>query len=120
MSHRAKRTAGWSAALVACAFLAVRLAPIAARQSQTDRPRATDPAGATTTRLADGRWLVVGGEGREAGSQIWDGQSQTLVPTATPLQTPRAGHTATLLPDGSVLIVGGRSPNGLAEVPERF
>ena len=118
MSDHVKRTAGWSAVLLACALFAVRLAPIAARQAQAGQSRpAAGTAGATTTRLADGRSLVVGGEGAESRAQVWDTQTQTGTATATPLQTPRTAHTATLLSDGTVLIVGGRSNNGPRNSP---
>jgi YD repeat-containing protein len=68
--------------------------------------------GQTATRLADGRWLLVGGDGRSDVAALWDpgtGRPTTLAPGSL---LPRSGHTATLLPDGSVLIVGGRDVNG--------
>ena len=72
----------------------------------------SDLRGATTTRLADGRWLVVGGEsadGPVVTARIVDARTGASTAVAG-LQVARAGHTATLLADGTVLIAGGRGP----------
>ena len=64
----------------------------------------------TSTLLADGRLLIVGGF-KTGGSSLT--QAEIFVPasgefqTAGSLATARAGHTATLLPNGKVLIAGG-------------
>jgi hypothetical protein len=68
----------------------------------------------TTTRLADGRWLLTGGRATSDGPALdtafiveleVDGQ---VFPLATDhLAYPRAGHQATLLCDGTVLLSGG-------------
>src|SRR6266849_6805742 len=74
--------------------------------------------GQTATRLADGRWLVLGGDGAGPVASIWDPQTQTAKPTpGTPIAA-RAWHTATLLSDGTVLIVGGGNANGFATSAE--
>ena len=72
-------------------------------------------AGHTATLLADGRVLVVGGEGGSAplaSVEQYDPQANRW--TAAPsLGLARSGHTATLLPSGEVLIVGGMiAPSG--------
>jgi YD repeat-containing protein len=93
------------------------------RPAQPQSPaQSPAPAGQTRTRLADGRWLVVGGEGAAAAAaaSIWDPQTNTVAPTAGLPVVPRAWHTATLLPDGTVLLVGGKNNGGLLEIPERF
>lgn len=64
----------------------------------------------SATRLADGRWLLVGGvDGNndpQPTAEIWDPVAGTF--TATPqLALQRAAHSATLLPDGRVLVAGG-------------
>lgn len=119
MNHRAKLTTGLGNALLACVIAAAHLVPITARQAGSQPVGAADRAGATTTRLANGRWLVVGGEGTETRAWVWDPQTQTATATAT-LQVPRAWHTATVLPDGTVLLIGGRNSYGIVEPPEIF
>ena len=77
------------------------------------------PGGATATKLADGRVLIVGGQSLEApyettaGSFIYDPEGRAFTPSEN-MTTPRWGHAAALLADGRVLIVGGRaeSPKG--------
>jgi RHS repeat-associated protein len=120
MSHRTKRSVGVGATLVACASFAIWLTPLSARQARTTVVSAAANAGATTTRLADGRWLVVGGEGAEARAWVWDPLTEIATAPATSLQVPRAWHTATMLADGTVLLAGGRNARGLAELPEIF
>ena len=102
---------------------------VAARQaSQTPtgvvappgRAARVPPAGQTATRLQDGRWLLVGGEGAEADASLWDPQTNVTTPTATHLQLPRAWHTATVLADGTVLVAAGRIGDTFVEVPELF
>src|SRR5437762_5898777 len=66
--------------------------------------------GSTTTRLADGRWLILGGQnasGPQRSASIVDPATQQTTAIPAGLVEPRAGHSATLLPDGTVLIVGG-------------
>ncbi len=88
----------------------------AARRAQ----QAAEPPGQTVTRLADGRWLIAGGEiGGKASAtgRIVDPSSGAAKDVALP--APRAWHTATVLPDGTVLIAGGNGSGGqLAGVPE--
>ena len=69
----------------------------------------------TTTLLADGTVLIVGGAPEEAfgvvvlsSAELYDPRTATFQATGD-MTTPRAGHTATLLPDGRVLIAGGVS-----------
>jgi hypothetical protein len=66
----------------------------------------------TTTALADGSVLIVGGDdGRgnpNATIERWYPGGTTTTPIGT-MANPRAHHTATRLADGSVLIVGGWS-----------
>ena len=70
--------------------------------------------GGRAALLADGRVLVVGGEGRcgltceesISAAAIFDASTRRLA-EATPMLTGRFGHTATLLESGEVLIVGG-------------
>lgn len=72
-------------------------------------------AGHTATLLADGRVLVVGGEGGSAPlASVEQYAPQANRWTAAPsLGLARSGHTATLLPSGEVLVVGGTiAPSG--------
>src|SRR5437899_10216312 len=96
---------------------------VSARQrDRTGGPRATSTPGPgnSTTRLPDGRVLVVGGEGSEANAWLLNPQQQAATPTVGRPQSPRAWHSATLLSDGTVLLVGGRNRDALVEVPEIF
>ena len=72
-------------------------------------------AGHTATLLADGRVLVVGGEGGSAplaSVEQYDPQANRWGP-AQSLGLARSGHSATLLPSGEVLVVGGTiAPSG--------
>lgn len=71
--------------------------------------------GQSATLLPDGRWLLLGGEGKNhkaiasATLVLPDGKPQVL---AAQLTTSRAAHSATLLPDGTVLIIGGTDSFG--------
>lgn len=66
----------------------------------------------TATLLADGRVLVVGGNGSHlvgsqlASAEIYDPSTDTWSPTPD-MTVPRVEHTATLLPDGGVFVAGG-------------
>lgn len=90
-------------------------------QSSQQTAPPSNVAGQRATELPDGRWLLTGGQGREASAAIWDPATGAAVPARGALQTPRAWHSATLLPDGSVLIVGGLDSRGtVLSAPERF
>ena len=75
--------------------------------------------GATATKLADGRVLIVGGQRADAPyettgeSFVYDPRNRTFTRSGS-LEVPRWAHSAALLTDGDVLIVGGRgeSPKG--------
>jgi len=73
-------------------------------------------AGHTATLLADGRALVVGGEGGNAplaSVEQYDSQVNRWI-AAPSLGLARSEHTATLLPSGEVLVVGGTvAPSGV-------
>jgi hypothetical protein len=64
----------------------------------------------TATLLPDGRVLVVGGDGGDAGAvasaEVWDPATALFSPAGS-LAEARFAHTATLLSDGRVLVVGG-------------
>jgi hypothetical protein len=68
--------------------------------------------GRSATRLSDGQWLLVGGEGTERMAVVWDPQTGTGAPTASAPQIPRAWHSATVLSDGasSSRVVGTMAP----------
>jgi RHS repeat-associated protein len=86
------------------------------RQTEARVPqRPALAAGQSATLLPDGRWLLVGGEGKEgplATASLAEPQSGTRTTLAKTLEVARAGHTATLLPDGRVLIFGGMDAKG--------
>ncbi|MCA1602174.1 MAG: DUF6531 domain-containing protein, partial [Acidobacteria bacterium] len=78
--------------------------------------------GQTATLLADGHWLLVGGEGElMATAAILDSQTDEIRSLASKPLHPRMGHSATVLTDGTVLILGGIGPQGhLVERAEVF
>ena len=92
----------------------------AASQAAAAGQAAATPSSGTSTRLADGQWLVVGDQSRNGGAWLWDPQTGTAQPTPGSVQVPRIGHTATLLADGSVLIIGGRTDGASVGSPELF
>jgi RHS repeat-associated protein len=92
---------------------------VSARQQVASREaRQAAPAAPSRTRLPDGRWLLLGGEGSNGsatgGAAVVDPVTGIATPLSGTLLQPRAGHSTTVLPDGSVLVAGGR--NGPAYV----
>lgn len=84
-------------------------------------PKQTGPIGDgrqihTSTRLDDGRVLIVGGYDNEdralASAALYDPGTNTFRPTGALVEA-RGYHTATLLSDGHVLISGGGPPSWL-------
>lgn len=75
----------------------------------------------TSTLLADGRVLVVGGSssGQAAASVAFDSASSTWSQSGL-LNTPRGMHTATLLADGRLLVTGGVGASGPLDGSEVF
>ena len=74
--------------------------------------------------LADGRVLVVGGNGGSrpaqlASAEIYDPSTDRWTPVAH-MSAPRVEHTATALPDGKVLVVGGVSEDTYWPTSELF
>lgn len=65
-------------------------------------------AGHTATFLADGRFLLLGGDENGATAEIYDPASNSWQLAAPPPQV-RTGHTATWLPNNTVLVVGDGS-----------
>jgi RHS repeat-associated protein len=80
------------------------------------RPQAEPgAAGQTSTVLADGRLLLLGGETEEGPSAtafIRDVRTGTVTVLPTIMYQARSWHTATTLPDGRVLVFGGVGPEG--------
>jgi RHS repeat-associated protein len=100
--------------------------PVTAGQqiAEPSSQKAVPLSGQSTTRLADGRLLRLGGEGPEGATwtgSLYDPVTQAVIPLPGRMFEARAWHTATILPDGGVLIVGGRGPTGeLLSTAERF
>ncbi len=117
-SHRRLSTATrW----VALGFVLVASGLGAPGAGQPATGPAAGPTGRTVTRLADGRWLLVGGQGAESTATLWDPTTEATIPLAGTLAEPRSWHTATLLADGSVLIAGGLAADGrVLGAPELF
>ena len=64
--------------------------------------------GQSATLLADGSWLLTGGEGElMASAAIVDAQTGEIRTLNSKLRYPRTTHSATVLPNGTVLILGG-------------
>lgn len=68
----------------------------------------------TTTRLADGRVLLVGGLQEKQGAFLFDPNLLSWAQTAD-LHEERMRHTATLLQDGRVLVTGGEGHDPVAD-----
>jgi len=112
MSHRAKTTAASIGAVLVCLLAGARLVVVASPTRPRTLHQAQAASGSTTTRLADGQWLIVGGDtasGPLATALIVNPADGSATPIGSKLLQGRSGHTATLLPDGTVLIVGGLS-----------
>lgn len=72
--------------------------------------------GSTATRLADGRVLIVGGNGGPSVAEVYDPATGAFRQTGSP-KSPHVFHTATLLRDGRVLVVGHNdNPADVAEL----
>lgn len=70
----------------------------------------------TATLLADGRVLIVGGQGAAAGTaEIFDPSTSTFSAIAAVPNAPRRVHGAVRLDDGRVLLAGGSGSAGTAE-----
>ncbi|MCA2979200.1 MAG: hypothetical protein INH41_07800 [Myxococcaceae bacterium] len=98
---------------LAIAVTLALLAPGAGAQGQSSAAGRLAEARAhhTSTRLVDGRVLVIGGRGRDAteplaSTELFDPRTGAWR-RGPPMMTARSGHTATLLDDGRVLVVGG-------------
>jgi YD repeat-containing protein len=77
--------------------------------SSASRPSIMSP-GQSVTLLSDGRWLLLGGLGKNGPSSaavIRNSATNSVGVLKIGMNFPRAWHTATLLPDGTVLILGG-------------
>jgi RHS repeat-associated protein len=87
-------------------------------------PALPQNGGASTTRLADGRILRLGGAtaaGPVRSASIVDPATGKTTEVPGGMIEPRSWHAATLLPDGSVLIVGGQGQGGRTlATAERF
>ncbi|MBJ7313415.1 hypothetical protein H7U20_24905, partial [Rugamonas sp. CCM 8940] len=74
-------------------------------------PQPAVQPGQSATQMPDGRWLLLGGQGRDYAptptASMLDVKTGGVIPLVATLGQPRSGHTATLLPDGTVLILGG-------------
>lgn len=82
--------------------------PPAKRSAVRQTPATAE--GQTATLLADGRWLVAGGDaqgGPQSSVLITDAEGRKSRKLRNALRHPRLWHTATLLADGRVLIYGG-------------
>jgi RHS repeat-associated protein len=94
------------------------------RPAQQEQAQAS-PAGATATRLSDGRLLRLGGlelAGPVASVTFEDPRTSTRTSTdEVRMQRARAFHSATMLPNGRVLIAGGIGGDGkIVDTPEIF
>ena len=89
----------------------IRKSPKPKVTSSQDLPKVV--AGQTATLLADGRWLLVGGDGESMSTaSIVDSQTGEVDKLARQPLHPRTGHTATVLPNGTVLMLGGVGARG--------
>ena len=119
-----KRMRTWTVGLAVVAFVG-GLGMLAVRRVRAAQPAPASVTvrGQSTTQLADGRWLVLGGEGPDgqiAGAALVDPQSGVRTPLTAAMIVPRTDHTATVLADGRVLIVGGRANGAIVGIAEVF
>lgn len=61
----------------------------------------------SSTRLLDGRVLILGFDDGAMRAQLWDPTTEAITDAGTVDGDTRESHSATLLPDGRVLIAGG-------------
>lgn len=79
------------------------------------------PNGHTATPLADGRVLVVGGDGGSGvQSELYDPATNSFGTGRTPIVPGRTRHTATRLADGRVLLTGGMTSSGVTPRVELY
>jgi len=80
----------------------------AALRAQLDLAAPSVPEGATSTLLADGRWLVVGTDAQGAAqAQIFDPRAAAFNVLGVRPSLARAKHAAVTTPDGSIWFFGG-------------
>src|SRR5260221_12286976 len=83
------------------------------RLSAQPQPRAqTAPAGQTRTRLADGRWLLVGGEGSGGSAPVLGPATPAGPPPPPPPAGPPGGRTPPPPSGGTPLALGRPSQRG--------
>src|SRR5207249_5018603 len=98
----------------ALALLALMSALAPTISAQPRRGADETPVGRSFTRLADGRWLLLGGRtasGSVSNASLFDPATQSVVELTAGLVEARAWHSATLLATGQVLIAGGLGTN---------
>jgi hypothetical protein len=109
--HRKRRGARRSLVALITVFIGAGIGPRTI-QALTNQNVGAVREGQTTTTLADGRILVVGGDDNGT-CEIYDpATGQTTLLDARP-HVARAYHSAVLLADGNVLIIGGYSAGGI-------
>jgi N-acetylneuraminic acid mutarotase len=86
-------------------------------QWSTTAPMSYYRLGPTSTRLADGRVLIVGGRGEDGilkSTEIYNAIEDRWI-SGAPMAVARYDHVAALLPDGDVFVAGGsgQEPNFL-------
>lgn len=105
-------------------FLALILSLVlTALTTSASAPQGSDTTGQSSTLLADGQLLILGGDSHSSWATAFLRNPETGIdkPLAQGLAQARVGHSATLLPDGTVLILGGLDEHGRAiATPEMF
>ncbi len=104
---------------------AADLADVSSVRSLLDQTSLVVGRGSTATQLADGRWLVTGGEDQSGAvvgtAQLFDPALRRFAALAALLKTPRTRHAAVANTDGHVWIFGGVDARGQPVIGvERF
>lgn len=105
-------------------LMAQPVTPTSQAQSPLSRV-AFAASGQSATQLPNGRWLLLGGAGKDqtavADASVYDPKTGQALRLPGQLAQARTGHSATLLPDGTVLVIGGADAQGtLLDTAELF
>src|SRR6266849_4050073 len=111
------KKSAWALHLVLGTLVTIAVAVFFVGASGQESSAPSGLAGQSQTLLADGQWLLTGGEsqtGPVSAAYLWDPTTGATQSLSGGLKVARAWHSASVVADGSVLIIGGVDDSGNA------